>query len=336
MEQKPTLNGWDDTHSYMISIIIPAYNVQEYLQECLESILAQSYKDIEVIVVNDGSTDGTRTLAEKFVAADRRVTLINQENAGLSVARNTGINNTSGEFLMFVDSDDCLMPGAIQTLFDTLQATDADIAIGAYTADRYACKQGNAPQSAYRVNAHQAVETILYQTYPKVFNNSAWGKIYRRDVIGEERFTPGLYFEDIDFFHRVFLKCDIVGVTHATVYFYRQIPTSILHTFSFKRTDVLKITERLEDTFRHDTKLFAAAKDRRLSANFNIFLLLALCSDSNNYRSVTDECWKLIKRYRLSSLLNRKSRWKNKIGALLSYGGKNMFLRLHKINNRCC
>ena len=113
----------------MVSIIIPAYNVQEYFRECLESVLAQSFHDIEVVIVNDGSTDNTRRIAEEFMMSDSRVTLINQENGGLSVARNVGLEQSCGDLIMFVDSDDCLLPGAISNLVEVLESTSSDIAI---------------------------------------------------------------------------------------------------------------------------------------------------------------------------------------------------------------
>ena len=176
----------------------------------------------------------------------------------------------------------------------------------------------------WTVDANKAVERILYQADITLFNNSAWGKIYSRDIIGDERFTPGIYFEDIEYFHRVFLKSGTIGVTDAVVYFYRQTPTSIIHTFSPKRMDVLKITDNLTRKFQYDASLLAAARDRQLSANFNIFLLLADQPECGSYKEVMHECWNVIKGLRRYSLFNRKVRLKNKIGIILSYGGKEL------------
>lgn len=310
----------------MVSIIIPAYNVQEYIRECLESVLAQSFHDIEVIVVNDGSTDGTRAIVEEMTVSDSRVRLFDCGNHGSSVARNIGIDNSTGEYIMFVDADDCLMPDAIGNLLDTLKTTDSGIAIGGFTRVKNIRPKPHSGVS--RVSSREAIAVILYQTQLREFNNSCSGKIFRREVIGEERFTPGLYFEDIDFFYRVFLRTDLIGVTNADVYFYRLNPKGKMHSFSSKRIDVLEVTETMEECFSKDRHLLAAARDRRLSANFNILLLLNSRPDKEKYSHVTDKCWDIIRNYRLSSLTNKNVRLTNKAGVVLSYLGKHLFLKI--------
>ncbi|KEQ36910.1 exopolysaccharide biosynthesis protein, sugar transferase [Streptococcus mitis] len=100
----------------MISIIVPVYNVEEYLEECLESIRKQTYQDIEVILVNDGSTDGSQAICEHFCQTDKRFRLINQKNQGQSVARNRGLKESLGEYIMFVDSDDVVSLGLLEQL----------------------------------------------------------------------------------------------------------------------------------------------------------------------------------------------------------------------------
>lgn len=314
----------------MVSIIIPAYNVQEYFRECLESVLAQSFHDIEVVIVNDGSTDNTRRIAEEFMMSDSRVTLINQENGGMSVARNVGLEQSCGDLIMFVDSDDCLLPGAISNLVEALESTGSDIAIGGFSYARHVTAASNNP--VYTISPRDAVETILYQTKHSAFNNSVSGKIYHRCIIGQERFTPGLYFEDIDFFYRVFMRAGVIGVTESVVYFYRATPGSIMHVFSPKRADVLEITRRIELYFNDDPQLLAAAQDRRLSANFNIFALISCQPDRDKYKQISADCWDVIKKYRILALMNNKVRLKNKVGALLSYFGKTVFSILSRLN----
>ena len=110
----------------MISIIVPVYNVESYLKECLESIRHQSYTDIEVILVNDGSTDSSKEICERFCQADSRFRLINQENKGLSAARNRGVKESVGEYIMFVDSDDVINTKVLEVLLPCMK-TDVDI-----------------------------------------------------------------------------------------------------------------------------------------------------------------------------------------------------------------
>lgn len=318
----------------MVSIIIPAFNVQEYLRECLESVLAQSFSDIEVIIVNDGSTDSTPTIAHEFAGSDNRVTVIDQENQGLSAARNAGIEHSAGEYIVFLDSDDTLFPDSIQILFDTLTATGSDIAVAGFTCHKTATRQDRTASTVYTLSPSDAIETILYQTDTRSLNNSAWGKIYRRQIFDSVRFTPGLYFEDIDFFYRAFLTAKAIGVSNATVYFYRTTPKSILRTFSPKRFDVLGITEMMEHAFAKNQRLLAAARSRRFSSNCNIFALLHCRHEASTYKAVADECWNLIEEYRGAILRNRKVRLKNKAGALLSYLGRNAFILMSRVINK--
>lgn len=108
----------------MVSIIIPVYNVEQYLPECLSSILCQTYKDIEIILVNDGSTDRSGELCRAAAESDNRVVLIEQKNAGLSAARNAGLDRASGEYIMFVDSDDYVSPYMVETMLKSIEDAD--------------------------------------------------------------------------------------------------------------------------------------------------------------------------------------------------------------------
>src|SRR3954447_16249370 len=113
-----------------VSVVVPIYNVEDYLAECLESLAAQTFEDLEVIMVDDGSTDGSAAIAESFAARDPRFKLVRRVNGGLSAARNTGIEAATGEFLAFVDSDDLVAPDAYEKLVGTLDKTGSDFASG--------------------------------------------------------------------------------------------------------------------------------------------------------------------------------------------------------------
>ena len=111
----------------MVSIIIPIYNVEKYLQECIESVLQQSLQDIEIICVNDGSTDNSGVILEKFAETDKRILVINQENKGVSAARNTGLRCAKGKYIYFLDSDDYLAPDALELLSSDMDARNLDL-----------------------------------------------------------------------------------------------------------------------------------------------------------------------------------------------------------------
>ena len=128
--------------SPLISVVVPIYNVEHYLERCLDSIISQTYTNLEIILVDDGSTDRSGAIADAYAAKDSRVKVIHQKNGGLSIARNTGIEACRGEYLLFIDSDDYIAPNMCECLLSHLTEADADIAIGGF----------------YRVDSHGTAE----------------------------------------------------------------------------------------------------------------------------------------------------------------------------------
>lgn len=311
-----------------VSIIIPAYNAQEHIRECLESVLAQSFSDFEAIVVNDGSTDRTADIVREFAAKDSRILCITTGNQGLSCARNTGIDNSEGEWLFFLDSDDAVFEHAIARLHECCIKENVLISSGQWTRRQHPGAEQSVSKGHIVIDAVELVEKMLYQTFE---TSSAWAKLFNRSIIGDARFTPKLYYEDLDFFYRVYLKCDRIGVVKDTIYFYRQNPSSIINSFNKRRLDVLKVTARLEQ-YAKDVipELLPAARDRRLSANFNMFALVSIHSHGNEYADIKAECWNIIKEYRFQTLVNPKTRLKNKLGVMLSYLGRRAFVAVSR------
>lgn len=146
-----------------ISIIIPVYNVEKYLRECLDSVLNQTLTDIEIICINDGSTDNSLQILEEYAAKDERIKIINQENKGLACARNTGINNATGKYIFFLDSDDYLLPNVISELYDNAQNFDVDILMSK-------CKAFADNDSANAYTFKRVSELNKYLDYKEAFN----------------------------------------------------------------------------------------------------------------------------------------------------------------------
>lgn len=309
----------------MISIIIPIYNREKYIDKCIESILAQTYTDWELILVDDGSTDSSGEIAESYAKDNERISVIHVENGGMSWARNKGIEKTKGEYITFLDSDDELYPDSLKALLTALEGNDAEISIGSFV---YGEKKDKIPGNVCRerlYDSKEAIEDVLFQ---KKLLPSAWGKIYKRSLFDKIRFREGIYYEDLDLFYKLFLEAKKIVYIDTPVYFYRDTPGSILHEWKPKRLDVLEVTKRME-VFLEKTEpsLVRAARDRRLSANFNMFCLATIHGE----KEIADGCWRLIKCYRKESLLNKKVRLKNKAGIILSYFGKRFFGFIGKI-----
>lgn len=304
-----------------VSVIVPVYNTREFLSECVESILGQSFGDFELLLVDDGSIDGSREMADGFATADRRVRTMHMRNHGVSAARNAGIEAARGRWLAFVDSDDALHPRALERLLEAARQTGLSIVVGGSKAGvRPAWSASDRPLRVKTVASAALIVDTLYQSGPDC---SVWGKLFHRCVFDQERFVEGLWYEDLDIFYRLYARVGKVAVTAEPLYFYRRHRGSFLNRFTPRRLDVLTVTEKIE-RYCADAlpEALPAARDRRLSANFNMFILASRAGMAD----VGDRCWDVICRYRRGSLADRRVRFKNKIGALLSYGGRRAVL----------
>jgi len=287
-------------------------------------VLAQSFSEWEVVLVNDGSTDSTLDIALSYAALDSRIRVISTPNRGQSAARNTALDTVTGEWVTFLDSDDVLFPHSLERMMSA--AEGVDVVSGHFTRDvrpTAACVT-----SRKVISGLAAVENCLYQ---EEISTAVWSKMFRRAVVGDLRFPEGVYYEDILYCVEAFLKARRVAVIPDVIYGYRDNPSSFINTFNRKRLDVLRITADVERLCAPYPALLTAARDRRLSANFNIYGLLAVHDREGRYREVRRQCWQLIKDYRLESLRNPRVRLKNKLGVLASLYGETTFALFSKI-----
>lgn len=214
----------------LISIIVPTYNVEKYIRTCIESILAQTYRNVEVIIVNDGSTDQSLAVISDLICSHHNVKVINQKNQGLSVARNTGIDVATGKYITFVDPDDKIMPGFVSSLYQIADKTGADIVRGSFRDFN-----GNIPKDwVPDFNVPTNCGTIvLDQFLSSNISFVVWSSIYRLDFINSNhiRFTPGIVvYEDIDFTTRAYMLAKLVATSPEPNYAYRIRQGSILTT----------------------------------------------------------------------------------------------------------
>jgi len=205
----------------LVTVVVPIYNVEEYLRACLESIQFQSLEDLEVIMVNDGSTDGSVAIAEEFAARDPRFKLVSQENGGLSRARNTGADHATGEYIGFVDSDDVIPRDAYELLVTPLQETGSDFATG----NVHRLMQGNVSQARFLAHAFDRtrLKTHVTKFRPLLTDRIVPNKLWRRSFWegGGYRFPEGVLHEDIPVVLPAHFAARSVDVIHEPVYYYR-------------------------------------------------------------------------------------------------------------------
>ncbi|WP_428050732.1 glycosyltransferase family 2 protein [Candidatus Avelusimicrobium caledoniensis] len=217
----------------LISVIVPVYNVAAYLPRCLDSILAQTYKNLEIILVDDGSTDNSLEICQQYAQKDNRIKIIHQENKGLPGARNTGLNNMQGDFVAFVDSDDWIPPQAYSTLYDLHKRTGADVMWGSLL---YSTTRGSRIPAHFHLPTNDQERLCLVDVLC-TGNMLCVDKIYIASLFTQNlRFNERLtYSEDLDFILRLLQKANFVAFTKQTVYYYFMRPDSITHTPSLHK-----------------------------------------------------------------------------------------------------
>ena len=241
----------------MISVIVPVYNVEEYLEECLESIKRQTYTDIEVILVNDGSIDRSKEICERYCEKDSRFKLVNQENKGLSGARNRGMLESKGEFISFVDSDDVLKEDMLEQLMKQMTSEDIDIVECWYTNEKQELELST-PKNVKTIFQGDSKEALVSLCKDNIVRLNAVAKLFRRQVIVNFPFLEGLFYEDVYggigiLKHiRKMVKINYIG------YYYRVRQGSIMNReFNIKNLDLFTICDKLEQLYQGDTDSLA-------------------------------------------------------------------------------
>ena len=237
----------------MISVIVPVYNVEEYLEECLESIKRQTYTDIEVILVNDGSIDRSKEICERYCEKDSRFKLVNQENKGLSGARNRGMLESKGEFISFVDSDDVLKEDMLEQLMKQMTSEDIDIVECWYTNEKQELELST-PKNVKTIFQGNSKEALISLCRDNIVRLNPVAKLYRRQVIINFPFSEGVIYEDVFagigiLKHiRKMVKINYIG------YYYRVRQGSTMNReFNIKNLDLFTICDKLEQLYQGDT-----------------------------------------------------------------------------------
>ena len=231
----------------MISVIVPVYNVEKYLEECLDSIQNQTYSDIEVILVNDGSLDNSKDICEKYCKEDNRFKLINQANQGQSVARNHGVAASTGEFIAFVDSDDIIRQDYLEVLIRYM-SEEVDIVESQFTVHKKEFFNENYKEInvIFEGDSEEAVKAV-----PKhVLSVNPVTKLYRRSVVEAVPYLEGLIFEDIYSGVGMLKYIRRIIKSNYTGYYYRQHGTSTMHrTFTEKNLNVFTVSDKLVEMY---------------------------------------------------------------------------------------
>ncbi|MFC4620082.1 glycosyltransferase family 2 protein [Camelliibacillus cellulosilyticus] len=261
-----------------VSVVVPVFKVEQYLERCINSLLHQTYKNLEIILVDDGSPDRCGEMIEAYAKKDNRVVAVHQKNAGLSAARNTGMRHATGVWTVFVDSDDWLAHRMIERLVRTGERFGADVVQAAfyYAYDDYLLYDHRyfAQDDAPTVLKKKQLMAALVEN--EKVKNFAWGKLYKTALIKDIPFKKGVIFEDVFWAHLVMHKANTYVLVHEPLYYYYQRTDSIVATYTTRNLDMLRgLKERHAFIEAHYKELIATSHKVILRSCFIHYHLLA-------------------------------------------------------------
>ncbi len=303
----------------LISVIVPVYNVNQYLERCLESIISQTYHNLEILLVDDGSIDGSGETCDKYALKDMRIKVIHKENGGLSSARNAAIDILTGTYITCVDSDDYVTEDYVEYLYNLLQHNHADISM-CQLKKIYSDKDklDAVPIMTEVLNGKDAIKYYLYQ---KKFTASAHCKMYKCELFHSLQYPVGKYHEDMAIICQLLDLSSRIVISNQQKYYYVQREDSIMgEKFNSKKMHRIEIAEEIRSFIKKNhPDLIKAANDRCFLAAIQTFRELPL---ERNYHSYLDIIWKEIVRYRKKVITDADAKVSHKVMALSTYGGK--------------
>lgn len=256
----------------LISIIVPVYNVEKYIDKCLYSLVNQTYKNIEIIIVDDGSPDNCPKICDEWAKRDDRIKVVHKENGGLSSARNVGIDNAKGEYLAFVDSDDWIDLNTFEFAYKMISSDGYDLATFALLPEfDTETKQCISDYDINVCNQKELFNLILDTDYVCGY---AWNKLFKRNIVGDLRFDESLLScEDIDFCARYATKCKRAVYTTAKLYHYRQRNDSMTgeYKYNVRKLSVLTAYENIMSIYKmYDSEDYYKLERNYLKIALNI------------------------------------------------------------------
>ena len=266
----------------LVSVIIPVYNVEKYLEQCLDSVLNQTYQNLQIILVDDGSTDRCPQICDQYAAMEQRVEVIQRKNGGLTVARNTGLTAVKGEYIGFVDSDDWIHPEMYRHLVEILEKTDADISTVEVVKTTGEIQPVHEPV-AVKVLSQQEFAKVFFKIGSQKIVYYVWNRLYKKELLEpdhfEERFSIG---EDVVASYKAWTKAEKIAESNQPMYYYRQ-KTGMTSTFSPKYFQLLDVWNSVAQlTADRRTGYDGYVKTNQERIYFTLLMELALSGEYRN------------------------------------------------------
>lgn len=281
----------------LVSVIVPVYNVEKYLEECINSIIKQTYRNIEIILVDDGSIDKSGEICDRYLKLDERIKVIHKENKGLSDTRNVGIDYAKGKYICFIDSDDCIDNRYVEILYNSCVKNNCKISQCDYVEfmdgqDMPEMQEVEIKEKSF--TSEEMLEGIYNENH--IRNIIAVNKLYERELFNNVKYTVGKIHEDESTTYKLFLNCNMIAYVDKQLYFYRKRNDSITgQAFSLKKLDYVEALEERITILKNKNmkKLYA------LTLKEYAYILLSYYNKFKKYLpKEKEERKKLIKKYR--------------------------------------
>lgn len=306
----------------LISIIIPIYNLEIYLENCIDSIIKQTYKNLEIILVDDCSTDGSINICRTYEKRDKRVKVIKKmRNEGAGMARNAGIDIAQGQYIMFVDGDDFIAYDCVEEIYAILIESQGDIAMclgkPVYDFERIASMEAEKLTNYECMSSVQALENICYQ---RKITPGPWGKIFKSELFKNLRF-PDTGYEDLAIMYRLIDKARLIVFSPVEKYYYLQRKNNTtLGKFNKKKLDRIIVAKQMMDFIEDKyADLHTSVKVRFFISNVQTLNVLPFSLLDSEYGKMISSN---IKKYRKVVLEDNKAKISTRCIALMSYTGK--------------
>lgn len=309
-----------------VSVIIPVYNTSKYLRKCVNSVLLQTNHEKEIILVDDGSTDGSGEICDMLACGEPRIRVLHKENGGLADARNAGTAVAQGEYITYIDSDDWVAPQLLERLLEQAKITGADVVVcdmAKTDSEEMTFENTNAGPKSF--TGPQAMEAMLYQTG---FDTSACGKLFHTELCKKNLFPKGRLYEDLFTIYKMLFAAQTVVYLPQVLYAYRKNPDSIMYRkFDRRNLDELDAADAIEAFVQENCPQFLPAARARKFSSYSQVLRWMKDAESDD-AAIKDEqyrIWAFLKEYRVRMLMDRRARTKNRIAAIASFLGMKFY-----------
>ena len=323
----------------LISIVIPVYKVEKYLEKCVESVINQTYKNLEILLVNDGSPDNCPKICDEYAQKDNRIKVIHKENGGLSDARNAGIDVATGKYITFIDSDDYISNDYVEYMYNLAQKHNAQIATCEFEIVYLEDELKNDSEYIEDIEVLTPRDFFYNMLFAKRSDVTACAKLYEIGLFKEIRYPKGVVYEDTATTYKLIEKCNKIATGNKKCYFYFTRPNSIskISGFNSNELDYIKNTNEMLDYLKNKYPDLEQAIDRfDLYANFRILRLLLFTKPRN--KKMEKEIFEKIKNKRMKVLKYKDTPKRDKMAIVLSFFGLSIFkfswLIYSKMTNR--